>query len=105
MEKQNIDYAKEIKKLKDVIKRLEKKCLDLSAKTDTLGSELFNMVDMKNSNNSTERLRYQEKNLEYCSTKYDLEIAKTLIIFKKEEIKNLEEQLNQELQENMPQPE
>lgn len=105
MEKQNIDYAKEIKKLKDAIKRLEKKCKDLGSKADDLGLKLFNMSDMKNSNNSTERLRYQEMNLEYCSTKYDLEIAKTLIIFKKEEIKNLEEQSNQELQENMPQPE
>lgn len=102
MEKQNIDYAKEIKRLKDAIRRLNNKCKDYALTIQNLEETLVKINSFKNSSEHKERTKYLEVYADYAIAKADLINTQTLIRFKEDQIKELQ---NQELQENMPQPE
>lgn len=105
MENQITELEQKIKNLKATIRRLENKCTEYAAAIQKLEETLIQIDALKNSKDQAQRFRYHEVNLDYAATKVDLGNTKVLIYFKQKELERLKEELNKELQNNMPQPE
>lgn len=105
MENKIAELEQNIKNLQATIRRLENKCTEYAAAIQKLEEMLVQLDALKNSKDQNQRFKYHEVNLDYAATKVDLGNTKVLIYFKQKELERLKDELNRELQNNMPQPE